>query len=502
VYYSSAISTPTLIVKICVAVIIFLLPSIAMAASLILSPRAGTYSVGSTFSTSVLVDTNGVAFNAASGRLSFPPDLLEVVSVSKASSIISLWVQEPSFSNAAGNVSFEGIVLNPGFKGSSGNIISVQFRVKKTGSANVSFTSGELLANDGIGTSILSSLGTGAYTLISRPVAPVVEDTPPTQSDDTPAESQSETKSTAKVTVASPSHPVDGWSNQTTGTFTFAFGEEVVAMRLLVDDVPDSIPVVVYEPPIKEKSLSDLAEGTSYLHIQMKDSSGWGEVKHYKLQIDTVKPEQLSVQKIVPQNDADITFALTSSDLVSGIDRYEISIDGKETIVVPATGTETFFSPRGLVAGIHTMHVKVFDKAGNVTESTQQFEIAAKQDRTETSAVWGRIVQNSNVFLIGLILLPLTLLVGGLLFLYLLTRARQQEQHILLATQAAKHDAVRAIILLRTELETEVALLERTEKKRALTKEESKILKSAKKSFSETESYIQEYFSETTDSAT
>lgn len=462
-----------------------------MAAALRVSPKTGSYEVGSTFSVNVSVDARDVAFNAVSGKLSFPSDTLEIVSVSKTLSVISLWVQEPEFSNYAGNVSFEGVVLNPGYKGSNGNIISIQFRVKKTGTASLSFISGEILANDGVGTGILSSLGTGFYTLVSKPVAINIKDFPLAPGIASTADTSA---NAAKAVIGSNSYPFYGWSNQTSGTFVFELEQGVTAMRLLVDDKPDSIPTVLYQPPIKEKALSDLPEGMSYLHLQLKDKNEWGEVRHYKLQIDTMTPEQVTIKEISQQYGTLKTFLFTASDTTSGIERYEISIDGSQSNILLATGAETYFSPSGLVAGIHTIEVKAFDKAGNFTLVSQQFEIIGSSWPTEDNALWSSITQNTDSFLMWLILLPLTFLIGFLIFIYLLTRVRQQEQQIALATQVAKHDAVRGIILLRTELKSEIALLEKTKEIRALTIEESKVLEGAQKSFTDTESYIEDYF--------
>ncbi len=85
--------------------------------------------------------------NAVSGAISFPKNLT-VSSVSKANSIISLWTVEPTFSNSAGTVNFEGIVLNPGFTGDNGKVMSITFTAKSSGIAAVSYTSGSVLAND------------------------------------------------------------------------------------------------------------------------------------------------------------------------------------------------------------------------------------------------------------------------------------------------------------------------------------------------------------------
>jgi len=144
-----------------------LMPSMSIAAgsTMSFSPSAGSYEVGSIFSVGIFLSSVDQATNAVSGTVTFPEDKLEVVSLSKSGSIISLWVLEPSFSNNAGTVDFEAIVLNPGFTGSAGRIITINFRVRSSGDANVGFSAGVALANDGVGTSILESLGNANFSL-------------------------------------------------------------------------------------------------------------------------------------------------------------------------------------------------------------------------------------------------------------------------------------------------------------------------------------------------
>lgn len=125
--------------------------------------------MGQTFSMRVLVSTPTRAINAVSGSISFPREQVQVVSVSKAGSILSLWVVEPSFSNSVGTVSFEGVVPNPGYIGSGGTLITINFRVTALGDANIRVASGSILANDGQGTNVLRTLGTSSFTFNSAP---------------------------------------------------------------------------------------------------------------------------------------------------------------------------------------------------------------------------------------------------------------------------------------------------------------------------------------------
>ena len=480
--------------QIYLVLLLLLLPSVTSAASLVVSPRTGTFEAGSTFPVAIIVDASDAAFNAVSGRLAYPADMLEVTSISKSQSVISLWVQEPAFSNAAGSVSFEGIVLNPGYKGSNGKVITVQFRAKKTGSAAVSFSTAEVLANDGIGTNILSSMGRGNYTLIAKVVAPVTEvETPDT--DETPPATDSYVLGPAPK-VGSVTHPENGWSAQTTGVFNFGIEAGVVAMRLLTDDKSDSVPTVVYQPPVTERTIEGLIEGLSYLHVQLKDANGWGEKTHYKLQIDTAKPEQVKITETKDENGS-LAFSLGALDQASGIDRYEIRINGGEVITVTPTLGETRFAPKGLVAGVHSIEIKAFDKAGNFELTSLQFVVA---DTEIKSGLWpwtlNAVGFGRFMVVVLSILIPIIALLGllGALLLHLWSKTKRFNSGMKEAVLEARRKAAKSILCLRNDAEEDVALLEKASKKRVLTKEEAKILKRARTNLSETEEYIEEYF--------
>ena len=154
-------------------IIIFLflfifLPVMAHAATLSLSPNAGSFEVGDRVSVRV-VASSSTSLNAVSGTVSFPTSLFTVESVSKAGSIIDFWVTEPSVSKASGTVKFEGVALG-GFNGSSGTVATLHLRAAKTGSASLAFQSGQILANDGAGTNITGTLAGATYTI--KPASP------------------------------------------------------------------------------------------------------------------------------------------------------------------------------------------------------------------------------------------------------------------------------------------------------------------------------------------
>lgn len=149
----------------------------ANSASLFIDKKVSNIQEGEQITLDVNVKSNDQAINAVSGIVIFPSEMLRMVSISKDNSILNIWTRNPSIQR--NQISFEGVVLNPGYQGNNGNIFRVTFEAKKHGLAVISFSNGAILANDGVGTNIVSSLkstsfniiGTGVTDLINKPIA-------------------------------------------------------------------------------------------------------------------------------------------------------------------------------------------------------------------------------------------------------------------------------------------------------------------------------------------
>jgi len=347
-----------------------LLPFVAAAATLYFTPSSGT--VGQTFSIAVYVSSAEQAMNAASGIVSFPPEKLEVTSLSKSGSIFNLWVQEPLFSNAAGTINFEGIVLNPGFIGSVGKIITVNFRVKSTGSAYLSFSSASVLANDGRGTNILTGTGSGNYffqtTAIIAPAEEIEETAPPVALGIPLAPK-----------VSSPTHPdPEKWYSNNDPEFSWKLPSDVTGVSLLLHESPTGNPGSVSDGKIESKKYEDIEDGEWYFHINFRNQYGWGKITHRKVLIDTVPPEQFNiiVDKKGELTSPDPVLYFETKDELSGLEYYEVIIDGGEgKNVALADITRNPFQMPAQTPGGHAVEVKAFDKAGNYTSATAQVEI-------------------------------------------------------------------------------------------------------------------------------
>lgn len=335
--------------------------SLAHAATLYFTPSSGSHAVGQTFSVSVYTGSTDQAMNAVSGTVSFPSDKLELLSLSKTGSIVSLWVQEPSFSNGAGTATFEGIVLNPGYTGSAGKIITLTFKAKQAGVAALSFTTSSVLANDGKGTNILTGVGTGSFSLGSAPA----ESTTPAVSSGAPQAPK----------ITSPTHPdPNQWYSKPDATFAWVVPDDVTQVRVLYDKFPYSQPTVTYNASVNKKELASVADGTWYFHAQFQNDSGRSAVSHFRFQIDTEKPDSLNIEQVLSDDSTDPVgqFTVTATDKLSGIGHFEIKVDGNspENWSGPSG---TIYRTKPLSPGKHTFLVKAFDKAGNYITDSKDF---------------------------------------------------------------------------------------------------------------------------------
>jgi hypothetical protein len=358
------------------------LPAVAEAAVLYLSPAAGSHPVGSTFAVNVYASSTDQAINAVSGIVSFPQNNLQITSLSKSGSIIDTWVQAPVFSNSAGTADFQGITFNPGFTGASGQIIIINFKVISAGSALVNFSSGSVLANDGIGTEVLKSFGNAQFTLSTATPAPVPAPAPVVSHPvipRIPSAQPSSGQSPSAIQISSLTHPdPTKWYNNNSPKFVWQLPSDILAIKTSFNKISVSQPTVLHEPAISEVDINSLKDGVYYFHAQAENSSGWGPVSNFLFQIDTQPPEPFAIN-LVNGNETDnprpvIYFKTT--DALSGFDYYKIKINNGDFFAIPAEQivNDSYALPLQ-TPGQKQILVMALDKAGNYAVAYVEFTV-------------------------------------------------------------------------------------------------------------------------------
>ncbi len=357
------------------------------AATISLSPSKTSVLQGEAFTATVSVNTQGVAINNAEGTISFPASLVSVESVNLNGSIFNIWVEQPTYSNTNGTISFNGGLPNPGYTGSNGTVMRVVFRAKKTGSVPLTFSAADVYANDGLGTNVTSA----------KINAPIVQIITKVLEEEQPVEEEVSVKVPSVLRITSKQAPdPESWYNMDELTFQWDLPQGATGVQLGWGVNPLGTPTVSYSPPIRDKVIKDIPDGVWYIHARVRNSAGYGAVTHRKFKIDTVSPKDLVVN-VGKDTDGSTIVTMSSTDDRSGIAQYSISVDGKTlgTVAVSATSnTVTYVLPE-MITGRHSVLVTAADNAGNTT--TQEVFVEGSGVKTPVITKYPQTIRKNEV---------------------------------------------------------------------------------------------------------
>lgn len=352
----------------------------AAGASLYLAPSTGTYVIDGEFTVSVKLNTGGQVVNAAEGALSYDTAFLEAISINRNGAVFSLWTTEPVAS--AGNIRFGGGVPMPGYNGTNGHVLSVKFKAKASGVAQVYFTSGAVLANDGKGTNILASMGVGSYTISPKIEAPKselpiagdkVDDKTVRPVEELIVPSGEEYNQPKIESATNPDQ--NAWSKNANVKFNWTLPGGTKDVAFVLNKEPVWNLATKSEGALSEKEYIGVEDGIWYFHLRFKDARRWGTIATYRIMIDTRPPNPLDVKlnEIGPGEWPELFFS--ANDNGSGLGDYEIFIGSLEHQSHRLSSQDTVLKMSALSPGDHTAMVKATDKAGNEIVSTLKFVI-------------------------------------------------------------------------------------------------------------------------------
>ena len=332
---------------------LLIIPLFAQGARLYLEPANGQYHRGDTFIAEVKLDTESEEINTAQVNLTFPQNLLEVVDFSEGNSILTLWPEEPSFSNQNGQISFSGGVPN-GYQGTDGLLGKIIFRVVSRsvsrGFAEVVFQDdSQVLLNDGFGTPAKLSFREGSYEIIERPKELPV--------------------------ISSKTHPDQNkWYKSTTLYLHWDLVEGAEYSYLLSRDSlaePDETPdkpegELIWMGDMKYDFEKE-GDGIYYFSLRQKLlGEDWQkEVSHFRAMIDATPPEEFKpeIGKAPAVFEGKYFLSFATIDRMSGVAHYEISETRNQKQEAWKVGESPYLlEDQGLRSIIK---VKAVDKAGN-----------------------------------------------------------------------------------------------------------------------------------------
>jgi len=437
-----------------------------VASSLYLSPSSGVYTVGNTFSVVIKVNTGGLSINAVQGALVFSPDKLSVVGISKTGSIFSLWTTEPIYSNSSGTISFGGGVPSPGYTGASGQIITITFKARTSGTVSVNWSSGAVLANDGKGTNILANMAGGNYSLKAMVFTPPAESTVPSP------------KAPAKPDVSSSTHPEENqWYSNSFVSFSWTLPEDVTGVSIRFDQKPASDPGPLSDGLFDSKIHKDVDDGIWYLHLKLRNEYGWGPIRHFRVQIDTSpRPQITNYPKRLSLGD---TLILEGTSLPNAVIRCYIQKEDDKAVIGETSADENgkwlYVHDKSLGRGLYKIYPVAVDRIEGEGHPGLDVVVAV------TLPTFLKIGSIAIDYLTVIVVLIILIGVMGFGFYWGWHKFKLFRKRLRKETKEVESTLHRDLELLKQKISGQLKKFEGIKGKRKLTKKEEEIEKQLKK---------------------
>lgn len=350
----------------CLFLIIIPVPVGASSVSLSLSPSSNSVTTGNNFNVNVNINTS-VNVNSVDVYITFNPAVVEILSITPNTSAFDFPMPNSTFilDNSSGLLNFVTGKSVPGT--ASGSIATLTFKGKVSGSSALSFKSNTIVLN--VGVTVASLFSNSAVTVSNSVSPPSSGNNSPSASVSAPAAPRNEKP--YAPTVSSLTHSDESkWYNERTVKVNWSKAGNVSGFSYVLDKNAGTVPDDSSEGLGTSKEFSEIEDGISYFHIKAKNEHGWGSVKHFKINIDTKKPENLVIQFEVGGTPIEpiIAVKFEAQDTVSGINHYEIKIDEGEYSIQTSP-----FILSAINKSNYIVWVKAVDNAGNFIEEKRKY---------------------------------------------------------------------------------------------------------------------------------
>ncbi len=339
------------------------------AATLFLRPAQKQVAAGNIFTIKVLVDTQSKTINNADAVIRFPSDVMDVVSIDTKSSIFSLWPENATFSNTAGTISFNGGIVNPGYVGSGGEVLSLVARAKKPGVGSFVFASAAVRENDGLGTDVLTGTTGSDITIVAatKTEEPKVEQPVRQVTGENPI--------APLLEILSSTHPdQESWYADRDARLSWQKPDGSLGYQYVFGGPKGTIPSGKTQTT-SSVQLNKIRDGVSFFHARYLTNQGWSPTTSFAVRVDTVAPTDLRVET-VRSPEGQLALRLSANDALSGVDHFTVGSDELSSQTVPATqGIAEYILPVFAHLGTYDISVAAYDRAGNMTSTLAEVTV-------------------------------------------------------------------------------------------------------------------------------
>lgn len=344
------------------------------------SPDNKSVEQGESFNVNIVANPNNETIDTVRAIVSYPQDKLEVIHFA-LNDLFPNTAPGNYIDNENGKMSQGGTIFG-GSTNKSGIFGTITFKALQEGKTNISFD----------GSSKMISAGDEKINLNSLSQATI---------DITEAEEISPNQ----VVVNSNSHENDEkWYNiknvQVSWEMSPGSRSDILTYYYDFDNDPETDPKTSQNINDTNLEFTNIDDGIWYFHIKTQFSDQtYSDTTHYRVMIDTDNPEKILpiFEKEVIRADEEAELKFGTLDQTSGIDFYEVAIDGGSF-----NRAKSPFNFKNLKPGEHNVIIRAVDKAGNVTSNNTKVVVLPKPETVPTpTPLWVKII----IFLLILVII-------------------------------------------------------------------------------------------------
>lgn len=149
----------------CALALVFFMPNISLASSLVLSTDKNLLDQSEEFLVSVLIDPKGESVNAIEGKISYATDILDLRQIIDGNSSVTFWLDRPTLDGEV--IRYSGFTPG-GISGDQKLLMKFIFVGKKKGDGVIKSIDTTVLKNDGLGTKLPNDEGVLKVAISSK----------------------------------------------------------------------------------------------------------------------------------------------------------------------------------------------------------------------------------------------------------------------------------------------------------------------------------------------
>ncbi len=333
------------------------LPRVVEAATVSVVPHQTSPFIDESFLVDVMLDSEQDVINAVDLAITYPTDLLQLVSVQRGGSFLTLWPADPVIDNEQGVVTLTGGIPN-GSMVFTGKVATLEFVPLTAGGAEIAVdgSRSRILLNDGLGTAVELHSESSICAIIDRP----------------------------SITITSPTHPDEStWYAENDIELHWTV-DEGASYSYVLKTNPNAVPDDHPEPDPGQASFLGVDDGVYYFILRERVGDNWETVGKRRVMVDTADPLPFSVgvERGTPEFNDEWFLTFVAQDRMSGISHYDV-IEGTTVHMGVASPYVLSDQARG-----QTVIVRAVDFAGNERLVTLGGTESATDDVESSSIPW------------------------------------------------------------------------------------------------------------------